>query len=144
MKYFGKAQEKIARDIKAAMPAIAAKFRSMSINRIPVHTGKLRRSMQVVFTDDSIIARLGKDIPYAHKQYYTSLRHAGTPTRLLSLTNVVGSLPSVKDRGRKARYAAAYRIAREKKLINKLPAPKVFETVYKSKEFSDFVRRRFK
>jgi len=135
-----------ASEIKSAVNASARTALKLSAQElirlsepvVPVWTGKLRRTMRVKMEQGDVFVVAGDDTtPYAHRQYYSDLRHRGDVNKeLLDLTALYRDAGGAKrrtGRGRKYLYARAYRLAIKNNAITKQQAPRWFErTIDKS------------
>ena len=106
---------------------------------VPVWTGKLRRTMRVKVVQGDVFVVAGDDsTPYAHRQYYSDLRHRGDVNKeLLDLTALYRDAGGAKRRtgqGKRYLYARAYRLAIKNNAITKQPAPRWFERTIEKPE----------
>lgn len=139
-----------------AMIPSAAKVISLSTKWTPIYNGDLRRDKLVrsKMENSSVLVEVvqspvgSRSHDYAKRQYFDSLRHAGSPNDLQPLPSQEISRNNPRGNGDKTLYSRRYRAARKYGSIRKMPAPEWFSKVINSpaelSQILEVFRNRFK
>lgn len=131
-----------------ALTNVAHLINAESVRFTPVYTGRLRRERQIRLSgsDKSVYlvqSPQGSDsAKYAKYQYFNSLRHAGSLSKLEPVPALDGKRK--KGKGDKYIYNYRYRRALSLGMMSKMEAPRWFERALTDTKVMDRMRRVIK